>query len=51
MLLKAMYTVDFAEITGVWERKGLLDDSQFAFRVGKGTEGPMMLWQLMGERA
>jgi hypothetical protein len=51
ILLKGTYTVDFAAITTVWEKLGLLADPQYAFRIGRGTEGAMMLWLLMGERA
>jgi hypothetical protein len=50
-LLKASYTADFAGIVDVWEKAGLIEDAQSAFRVGRGTEEPMMLWVLMGERA
>ena len=51
ILLKGTYTVDFAAITNVWKKQGLLADPQYAFRIGRGTEGAMMLWLLMGQRA
>ena len=35
----------------MWERKGLLHNSQYAFRAKKGTEGPLLLWSLMNDRA
>ena len=51
ILQKASYAFDFAEIPQVWERKGLLHNSQYAFRAKKGTEGPLLLWSLMNDRA
>ena len=51
ILQKASYAFDFSEITQVWERKGLLHNSQYAFRAKKGTEGPLLLWSLMNDRA
>ena len=47
----ASYAFDYAATTEVWERKGLLHNSQYAFRAKKGTEGPLLLWGLMGDRA
>ena len=51
ILQKASYAFDFSAITEVWERKGLLHNSQYAFRAKKGTEGPLLLWSLMNDRA
>ena len=51
ILQKASYAFDFSAITEVWERKGLLYNSQYAFRAKKGTEGPLLLWSLMNDRA
>ena len=51
ILQKASYAFDFSEITQVWEKKGLLHNSQYAFRAKKGTEGPLSLWSLMNDRA
>ena len=51
ILQKASYAFDYARITEVWERKGLLHDSQYAFRAKRGTEGPLLLWSLMNDRA
>ena len=34
----------------MWEEKGLLHNSQYAFRAKKGTEGPLLLWSLMNDR-
>jgi ribonuclease HI len=51
ILQKASYAFDYAAITDVWERKGLLHNSQYAFRAKKGTEGPLLLWSLMNDRA
>ncbi len=51
VMLKACYALDFGEITTVWERTGFLEESQYAFRRGKGAKGPLMLWLLMNERA
>ena len=51
---KASHAFDYAAITEVWERQGLLHDSQYAFRAKKGTEGPLLLsvlWSLMNDRA
>ena len=45
-LQKASYAFDYAAITDVWERRGLLHNSQYAFRAKKGTEGPLLLWSL-----
>ena len=35
----------------MWERKGLLYDSQYAFRAKKGTEGPLLLRSMMNDKA
>lgn len=51
ILQKASYAFDYATITEVWERKGLLHGSQYAFRAKKGNEGPLILWSLMNDRA
>ena len=55
ILQKASYAFDYAAITDVWEisieRKGLLHNSQYAFRAKKGTKGPLLLWSLMDDRA
>ena len=51
ILQKASYAFDYAAITDVWERKGLLHSSQYAFRAKRGTEGPLLLWSLMNDRA
>ena len=48
---KASYAFDYAAITGMWERQGLLHDSQYASRAKKGTEGPLLPWSLMNDRA
>ena len=48
---KASYAFDYATMTDVWERRGLLHNSQYAFRAKKGTEGPLLLWSLMNDRA
>ena len=42
ILQKVSYAFDFSAITKVWETKGLLHDSQYAFRAKKGTEGPLL---------
>ena len=39
MLQKASYAFDYAAITEVWEREGLLYDSQYAFRAKGGESG------------
>ena len=44
ILQKASYAFDYAAITEVWEKEGLLHGSQYAFRAKKGTEGPLLLW-------
>ena len=46
-----MPLIDYPAITEVWERKGLLHNSQYAFRAKKGTEGPLLLRSLMNDRA
>ena len=46
ILHKASYAFDYAAITVVWERRGLLHNLQYAFRAKKGTEGPLLLWDL-----
>ena len=51
ILQKASYAFDYAAITDVWERSGLLHNSQYEFRAKKGTEGPLLLWSLMNDRA
>ena len=51
ILQKASYAFDYAAITVVWERRGLLHNSQYAFRAKKGAEGPLLLWSLMNDRA
>jgi hypothetical protein len=53
ILQKASYAFDFAAITFdfLWKSKGLLHDSQYAFRAKKGTEGPLLLWSMMNDRA
>ena len=51
ILQKASYAFDYAAITDVWERRGLLHNSRYAFRAKKGTEGPLLLWSLMNDRA
>ena len=38
ILQKASYAFDFSATTEVWEREGLLHDSQYAFRAKKRTE-------------
>ena len=51
ILQKASYAFDFGRITEVWEQKGLLHNSQYAFRAGRGTEGPLLLWSIMNDKA
>ena len=51
ILQKASYAFDCATITDVWEKRGLLHNSQYAFRAKKGIEGPLLLWNLMNARA
>jgi hypothetical protein len=51
ILQKASYAFDFSAITEVWEKKGLLHNSQYAFRAKKGIEGQLLLWSLMNDRA
>ena len=48
---KASHAFDYAAITEVWERQGLLHNSQYAIRATKGTEEPLLLWSLMTDRA
>ena len=43
ILQTTSYAFDYAAITDVWERRGLLYNSQYAFRAKKGTEGPLLL--------
>ena len=50
LLQKASYAFDYATITEVWEEGGL-HNSQYASRAKKGTEGPLLLWSLMNDRA
>jgi hypothetical protein len=38
ILHKASYAFDYAAITEVWERQGLLHNSQYAFRAKRGTD-------------
>ena len=42
-LQKASHAFDYAAITEVWEEKGLLHNSKYAFRPKKGTKGPLLL--------
>ena len=51
ILQKASYAFGYAAITEVWEKRGLLHNSQYAFRAKKGTEGPLLLWSLTNDRA
>ena len=51
ILQKVSYAFDFSEITEVWERKGLLHNSQYVFRAKTGTEWPLLLWSLTNDRA
>jgi hypothetical protein len=51
ILQKASYAFDYATITEVWEKRGLLHNSQYAFRAKKGTEWPLLLWSLVNDRA
>lgn len=46
---KANKALDYAGIAKVWEEKGVLHESQHAFRRGRGTEGILMLWLLGNE--
>ena len=48
---KAKESQDCAVIAEVWEERGLLHNSQYAFRAKKGTEGSLLLWSLMDDRA
>ena len=51
ILQKAPYAFDFSATTEMWERKGLLRNSQYAFRAKKGTKGPLLLSSLTDDRA
>jgi hypothetical protein len=50
ILQKASRAFDYAAITKVWEKKGLLHNSQYEFRAKKGTKGPLLLWSLKAQR-
>ena len=51
ILQKASYAFDFSAIAEAWEKKGLLHNSRYAFRAKKGTEGPLLMWSLMNDKA
>ena len=38
ILQKASHAFDYSEITKVWEKEGLLHNSQYAFRAKKGVD-------------
>ena len=51
ILQKASHVFDYAANTEVWERKGLLHNSQYVCRAKKGTEGPLLLWSVVNDKA
>ena len=51
VLFKCSEASDAAAILSVWVRMGLLQDDQWAYRAGRGCEGPLVIWMLLGEES
>jgi hypothetical protein len=51
VLFKCSEAFDAAAMLSVWTRMGLVTEEQWAYLEGKGCDGPLLMWTLMGEEA
>ena len=51
VLYKCSEAFDSAAMMSVWRRLGVLQPEQWAYQEGRGCEGPLLIWMLLGEEA
>ena len=51
ILFKCSEAFDASAMMSVWAKMGVLEEEQWAFREGRGCEGPLVMWMHMCEEA